>query len=866
MNIAATIPLLALACYGILLIIVARGRLRDLVGLFFALYLLCMIIWSFASFMMHIDVGVMNMLFWNRLLVVGATGAPISFFGFVAAFLRRKETALLAVGVALYLIIQIANVLGYVVVDAFVADGLIYNRYGPGLAIVGASWAFFLGYSAYSIVRGYETTKDVLYRARIRYLLLVVAAIFAGSLTNTTNLQVYPVDIAFNTVSALLITYAIVRHQLLDISVVVRKGMLYSIPTVTIGAGYFLLISLTTNVFQQITSAQMIVLSFVAALVAALVAEPLRVRGQLWVDRLFFREKYDSSLMLQRLSHTAASVLDFDRLTRMILDEVAETMHVGKLALFIRQDGGGEFRLAAQRGLELERGFAIRADHPVVQWLTGHDHALMRNDLDLMPRFRSLWAQERRDLERIGAELLLPLHAREEMVGIFAVGAKLSEEPYSPDDQLTLHTLASQTAMAIENARLYSAAQQELAERKRAEEERNQMQAQLLQAQKMEAVGRLAGGVAHDFNNLLTAIISYSDFLLNRLDTTDRRRGDVEEIKRAGERAAALTRQLLAFSRRQMLQPQVLHLNDVVLDIGKMLRRLIGEDIKLTVALDPALETVRVDPSQLEQVILNLAINARDAMPDGGALTIRTENVTVDESQARLVPEARPGRFVCLSVEDTGAGISVEIREHLFEPFFTTKEQGKGTGLGLAVVHGVISQHGGWVVVDSVPGQGARFHVYLPVVAAASSNGDAIELALDPLCGHGERVLLVEDESSVRDAISRALEENGYTILAAANAAEALELYEREQGRFDLLLSDVVLPGQSGVQLAEELLARKPGLRVLLTSGYADREPLRNAIRQKDFRFLQKPYDVAGLLHAVHETIVAGRHVGAVIS
>ena len=849
-HVLSLIPFVALICYDVLLLIVIRRDIRSRVYRFFALYLLTMIIWSFGAFMIVAEFAIKDSLFWNRFMVVGSTGMPMAFFTFVRVFLRRKQRIWSYVGLLSYIVIQIANILGYLIKEAHVAGGLLYNEYGPAITITSISWAFFVGYSTLDLVQEYRGAKDALYRNRIKYLLIVVMVIFAGSLTNVTALQVYPVDIAFNAIGALLIAYAIFRHQLLDITIVVRKGLLYSVPTVIIGAGYFLIIFLATRLFHAGTGFQLFLLSFAVALITALFAEPLRNRVQLWVDRLFFREKYDASLMLQRLSRTAASVLDLDRLTNMILDEVTQTAHIGNAAFFLKQEKGEEFRLVAQRGLNLDDDFGIRRDHPVVHWFSGAEYVLTKHDIDVIPQFRALWEQEREDLAKIKAEVLIPLKAKDELVGIFAVGPKLSEEPYSQDDQLTLATLASQVAMAIDNARLYSTAQQELTERKRAEEERERIQAQLLQSQKMEAVGRLAGGVAHDFNNLLTAITSYSDFLLKNLAQQDPRRQDAEEIRKAAERAATLTRQLLAFSRRQIFQPQVLRLNEIVSNIEKMLGRLIGEDIELVTMLDPTLCAVKADPGQIEQVIMNLVVNAHDAMPEGGKLTIRTENVILNEELPK---------FVCLSVQDTGIGMDEEVRQHLFEPFFTTKEVGKGTGLGLAVAYGIVTQHGGWIQVDSEPGRGSLFRVYLPVSAAEEEETEAAEaISPEELRGSGQRILLVEDEQSVRDAVQRALEENGYIVFAAADATEATDIYDQEKEKLDLLFSDVVLPGKSGLQLTDELLSCSPGLPVLLTSGHADRESHWAVIQKRGFRFLQKPFALADLLRAVKETMEPG--------
>jgi signal transduction histidine kinase/ActR/RegA family two-component response regulator len=397
-------------------------------------------------------------------------------------------------------------------------------------------------------------------------------------------------------------------------------------------------------------------------------------------------------------------------------------------------------------------------------------------------------------------------------------------------------------------------------DRQRAEEEREKLEAQVLQLEKMEAVGRLAGGVAHDFNNLLTVIIGCSDLLLSSLGEDDPLSADVKEIKRAGERAVSLTRQLLTFSRRRMGEPKILNPNDVIAGTEEFLRRLISDDIELVTVLEPRLEGIKADPGQIEQVIMNLAINAHEAMPGGGRLTIKTENITLDETRSGIIPEARPGRFVCLSVEDTGVGMGKEILGHIFEPFFSTKEA--GTGLGLSVVYGIVKQHEGWINVSSKPGQGATFRVYLPAVSAKVAVETEGEAPSAEFRGNGQRILVVEDEGGVRAFASKVLGDNGYVVFEAADAEEAMAIFEREKGEFHLVFSDVVLPDTNGLQLADELLSRHPGLPMLMTSGYSDQKAHWPIIKKRKFPFLKKPWAVADLLRSVKEAMAQTKEHG----
>jgi two-component system, cell cycle sensor histidine kinase and response regulator CckA len=386
--------------------------------------------------------------------------------------------------------------------------------------------------------------------------------------------------------------------------------------------------------------------------------------------------------------------------------------------------------------------------------------------------------------------------------------------------------------------------------------ESKHLEEQLRLAQRLEAVGRLAGGVAHDFNNLLMAIQGYSELGLNRLAEGTPGRRELEEILKAAGRGASLTRQLLAYSRRQMLQPIVLDPNSVILSIQPMLSHLIGEDIELRLALADSLETVKADPGNLEQVLMNLVVNARDAMPEGGRLTLHTENVTFRESDVSLTAERRAGTFVCLSVSDTGIGMDAETLQRVFEPFFSTKELGKGTGLGLAVVYGIVKQHEGWIEVTSQPEQGTTFKVFLPAFTSSRQPAVAHPAEAPRRAGQGERILVVEDEAQVLEFAARALTEAGYRVVKAATAQEAEALVGPGREKFDLVFCDVVLPDKTGLRLVEELKRRDPALRVLLSSGYADHKAQWPLIQSRGLPFLQKPYRLQDLLQIVQDVLI----------
>ena len=385
--------------------------------------------------------------------------------------------------------------------------------------------------------------------------------------------------------------------------------------------------------------------------------------------------------------------------------------------------------------------------------------------------------------------------------------------------------------------------------------ERRGLEEQFRQSQKMEAVGRLAGGIAHDFNNMLTVIKGYSELLLEEVGSTDGRlRRAASEIYKAADRATTLTRQLLAFSRRQVLEPKLFDLNEVVADMEQMLERLIGEDIQLVSIRSSGLGQVKADPGQIEQVILNLVVNARDAMPQGGKLTIETANVELDEDYARTHVAVQPSAHVMLGVSDSGCGMDAETQAHLFEPFFTTKKKGEGTRLGLATVYGIVKQSGGNMWVYSEPGQGATFKVYLPRVGEAAETIAPPTPVADSASGV-ETILLVEDEKAVRELAARTLERNGYTVLAAGDAAEATQLAQRHRRRIHLLLTDVVMPEVNGRQLAQQLASLRPGIKVLYMSGYTDDAVVHHGVLEPGVAFLQKPFTAADLARKVRQTL-----------
>jgi len=461
------VPALALILYSFLVLVTWRHGLEDKVNQRFILYLLSMMIWSLGALMMYLDRS--RAPAWNRVMMIGVVVMPLAFYSFVHAFRREArfdivlKIGMLACGVFLILAVK-----GYMAGDINITEqGLIEFALGRAIPYFGIYFAILLGYSALILIRGIRETKDYVQRNRYRYVLIGLIVILAGGLTNSAgHLGAYPLDITANTWNAILLSYTIFRYQLLDISLVVRKGLMYTVPTVIVGVGYLLLIYLTVNIFDTVTGYQTLLVSVILAVIVALIMQPAQERMQQWIDRMFFREKYNANLMLQRVSRTAATILNLERLTEMMLNELASTVHIARAALFLRDQASGVFELVAEHGLPDHDDMFLRPDHPVVEHLSHVKDVQTLVDVELTPRFKALWARERRDLDTIGAVLFVPLLAQGELMGLLIVGPKLSGITYTTDEQLMLSTLANQTAIAVQNAWLY---QQALEEKQRAE-------------------------------------------------------------------------------------------------------------------------------------------------------------------------------------------------------------------------------------------------------------------------------------------------------------------------------------------------------------------------------------------------------------
>ena len=549
------------------------------------------------------------------------------------------------------------------------------------------------------------------------------------------------------------------------------------------------------------------------------------------VDHRIFGIKYTHHEVISAFAARIPAAYNLTILRGVIIDEILPTLMIRKSALYeLNQD---VIEVIYEQEVSVES--LPRSREELVQ-LVGEAGRYISFSKDARGRYS--WVR-----------LIVPLSVQDEVVGIWLLGRRDPDDFYPNSDIVLLTNLANQIAPVIENVRLVEQARQEVQENRR-------LQQQLVHSQKMEAIGRLSAGVAHDFNNILSVIIGYSNLVLRQYGDDKTLGQAVANIKDAGERAATLTKQLLAFSRKQVMEVQLANLNAVVADVEKMLARLAGEDIELLTRLETDLPNVRVDPGQMGQVVINLAVNARDAMPNGGQIVIETKALHCEKGSARHegVP---PGEYVVLTVEDNGSGVDPEIKARMFEPYFTTKEMGKGTGLGLSMVYGIIEQSAGHIFVDSELGHGTRFTIYLPV-ATADTKGFEIEVPRSKVTQGGtETILLVEDEASVREVTSEILRSNGYQVIVAEDGEEAIAHFESAPREIDLLLTDVVMPQMKGPELARRLQERAPNLRVVYMSGYNEESILGKRIGEEGSILIQKPFSPNQLASRIRDVLDA---------
>jgi signal transduction histidine kinase len=743
---------IALGCYLVLMAITGHQSIKKRTNQAFVLYLAAMVFWQFTALAVSLSRSSEAALFWYRLMTAGMVGQFIFYCFFVLAFRGMERMRSLSVaGWAIFFTALVLSSTGLIIKDVSEIEtaGLHVPEFGPLVPLIGVATYAFLVIGVVLLFQGYFRTRSLVQRNRFKYLLIGSGVIALGSVSNLIPaLQALALDVVANVVNAVLIAYAILRYHLLDITVVVRRGLLYSIPTVIIGAAYFLSISLALVVFHAVAGPQLFLVSLCVALLSAVVAQPVRDKAQFLIDKVFFREKYDSSLMLQRLSSAAASTLDLSRLTSMILDEVTSTMHIQTAVLFLKRADTGEFWPNAGLGLDHGVETRLRRGHPILSWLYGNDNILTRQDVDVKTRFKGLWEDEWEDLAKIGAELYVPLRAAGELVGILAVGPKLSEQMYSQDDQLTLRTLANQTAVAIANAQLYwdleealkdlrrahdeleervqertaelasanQALQVEIGERIRAEEQLQRHATELERSN--QELQQFAYVASHDLQEPLRMVTSYVQLLERRYrDQFDADANDfMDFVVEGANRMQQLIKGLLAYS-RVGTQGKPFESVDCQRVVGHVLGNLqvAIEDSRATVTHDP-LPTVTADPTQLVQLFQNLL---------GNALKFRNAEPPQIHIGAEWQDNGASGKGAqwLFSVQDNGIGLEPQYAEQIFLIFqrLHTRDEYPGTGIGLSICKRIVERHEGRIWVESQLGEGATFFFTLPDRTGASS-------------------------------------------------------------------------------------------------------------------------------------------------
>ncbi|WP_322489927.1 histidine kinase N-terminal 7TM domain-containing protein [Chloroflexus sp.] len=561
------------------------------------------------------------------------------------------------------------------------------------------------------------------------------------------------------------------------------------------------------------------------------------------------RRQRDQLAALHRLTLDWLNRREMNDLLQAITDSAYRVLNVSYVELLLAEDANTLVVRACTPSLPRQ---VMRRETPTKAPLSWR---AFRDRQPTIVLNYTAWPEHTPDYEQFnfGPAMTLPIIVSDECLGVIGIARNQHDSPFTTDEIQHAMLLTQLAALVLDSSNLYAAAQREIEERKQAEQQRAKLQAQLLQAQKMEAIGQLAGGIAHDFNNILTVITGSVELALLELEADHPIYPELESIHQSANRATELVRQLLTFARRQPGQPQLIDVNRQINDTMNMMTRLIGEHIQLKLELNRGIDQVLIDPHQFEQILINLVVNARDAMPDGGTLTIRTASQYFSAGEIPVFSQAQAGKYVLLTIADTGIGIDESIQPHIFEPYFTTKPIGKGSGLGLAICNGIVSQHGGFVIVESQPNTGSCFTVALPATASAPMTmHDPIDAELVINTSGHETILLVEDEPHVRQLATRLLREHGYTVLEASQAREALQLAQQYGDDLQLMLTDIVLPQMDGVALAHQMQTLLPHLRVILMSGYLQHLQSRHEL---PYPVLSKPFNRQQLLAIIRQTI-----------
>ncbi len=727
-------------------------------------------------------------------------------------------------------------------------------------------YVFFVILSFAKLIR---FTGNVKGRERTLALYNIVGFLIGFTGASTIFLPIFGLDLFFPTgnfgipIYAFILTYAILRHQLMDIHLVFKRTIVYSISTALITSLFVALVLVLTRFFSIIAGIDSFYVTIFAALVIATIFHPLKSSVASYVEKFFFRSNQDHSQIIKDASNKLAAVSPLE-IKSTYYNSITNALEVKNSCLLTSSNGHfkpiySNFDTPSSNHQSDVNNLVISNNSCLVKEIKNSKKIIRTINLFLNIKPDHVY-KIKNELRPYNCEIVVPVFIGNILTDLLIIGEKHSGDLFYEEDINLIQTLTNQASISLKNASLYVELKsqliektKEINERKKIEEEKEKLQYQLQQTQKIEAVGQLAGGIAHDFNNILSVILGYCDIVLESLPPENEHIKDMRLIKESGEKAASLTRQLLAFSRKQVLEMQVVKLNSLIDNISQMLRRMITEDIDLEVNLDASLQNVFADQSQLEQVLMNLTINARDAMPNGGKLIITTSNVTLDDDIMIYHDEVKPGHYTMFTISDSGTGMTSEVQERIFEPFFTTKEEGKGTGLGLATVYGIVKQHNGYVYVYSEPSLGTTFKIYLPAIHEISST--VIENIVTDRPHGTETILVVEDDVLLRNYILTVLKKLGYSTIEAGNGEEALKISYQHEENIHLLLTDVIMPGMNGKELTDLISQDRPNMKILYMSGYTDDVIAHHGVLEDGINFIQKPVTMGNLSGTIRNVI-----------
>ncbi|MBI4295372.1 MAG: response regulator [Chloroflexi bacterium] len=786
--------------YMTLLILLLLGAPWKSANRLFALYLAASFMWNLGGFMMFVDTPHADM--WSRVLVLGLVLTFFSFFHFVLLFLNIKgKQPLIYLGYVLFGILGGLGLAGLVMTDITIAEGRFEYEMGPAIIPTFVAGYTYMSLAMFYLIQRYRATQDEFFRNKLRYPILGLSLIFVGGATNASeSLGAYGLDHMGNIVTALLVGYAILRHRLLNLRFVIRRGLVYSSLMIIITAIYLIAVFFLQRAFQERAGYSTLITALVVAVFVAALFLPFRNLMQRLVDRLFSRERQDYQDMLRSAGKAMTGILNLEELTNATMDLVNKTIHVKNMSLFVLEGGDYVCHPQLRKGHSVQDNseLKLKKDNPIITYLATQNRPLVVEEMGTLPQFRSLWKEERRLLDTLSAHVLLPLKARGQLVGYLVLGPKPSEEPYSSDELDLLSMLANQMSVAVDNARLFE-------EVRRSYEELKNTQDYLVQSERLRALGQMASGVAHDFNNLLAAILGRAQLALE-LTNDEKTRKNLKIIEEAALGGAATVRRLLTFTKMrtdQSLGP--VDLNEVIENTLRMAeaqrverQEMVGIKINVVTQLGK-LDPVLGNAGDLRDALTNLVLNAVDAMPQGGTLTVKTwqdDNLAV------------------VSVSDTGVGIPDEMKDRLFVPFYTTKGA-RGTGLGLSVVYGIVSRHGGKVAVESEEGKGSTFYIKLPISSQAATSKTPVP---PPRPAIEASVLLVDDDREVGEVLRLMLAQEGYKVTLATSGKEAVASFR--QHNHDLVVTDLGMPDMSGRDVARKISSIKQKTPIILITGW----------------------------------------------